>query len=129
MIDEKSIEGMSTPTRSAVAKVTTSREMLDYLLSDPSQEVRARVMMNPWTHWATLWACYKSEEPFTKRYLAKNPNLPPQLLERLAMDEDYIVRAYIAKNDKTPDNILEKLYHDKNEIVRDEAKARYAAKK
>ena len=49
--------------------------------------------------------------------LAKNKNASPEILEKLAEDEDANVRYAVAKNPKTPVNILIKLADDKDKLV------------
>ena len=50
--------------------------------------------------------------------LAKNKNTSPEILEKLAEDEDKNVRKAVAKNPKTPVDILKKLVEDKKWEVR-----------
>jgi hypothetical protein len=44
--------------------------------------------------------------------LARNPNTPPEALERLANDESSYVRRYVALNPNTPPEALEGLAND-----------------
>ena len=47
--------------------------------------------------------------------LAKNKNASPEILEKLADDEDANVRYYVAENPKTPADILKKLAREDEE--------------
>ncbi|MEM2542068.1 MAG: HEAT repeat domain-containing protein, partial [Candidatus Korarchaeum sp.] len=66
------------------------------------------------------------EHWMVRRAVASNPNVPEELIEKLANDEDWEVRWAIAKNPKTPMRLLTKLANDENEYVRKEAMARCA---
>ena len=50
--------------------------------------------------------------------LATNPNTSPEILERLANDEDYCVRCFVAFNRNTPPETLERMANDEDSCVR-----------
>jgi 3-methyladenine DNA glycosylase AlkC len=50
--------------------------------------------------------------------LAKNPNTPPETLEHLANDKDWLVRCRVARNLNTTTETLERLANDEDWYVR-----------
>jgi hypothetical protein len=50
--------------------------------------------------------------------VAENPNTPLTVLEKLAIDEDYMVRCYVAGIPNTPPEVLAKLAVDEVSCVR-----------
>jgi hypothetical protein len=50
--------------------------------------------------------------------LAWNPNTPPETLDLLANDVDWIVRWYVAENPNTQSETLERLANDSDYCVR-----------
>ena len=50
--------------------------------------------------------------------LALNPNTPPETLESLANDDNWLVRSHVAGNPNTPIETLERLANDKDWRVR-----------
>ena len=50
--------------------------------------------------------------------LARRRNTPPEILERLANDEDFYVRWHVAENHNTPPETLERLANDHFYYVR-----------
>jgi hypothetical protein len=53
-----------------------------------------------------------------RKYLARNPNTPPETLTILARDEDSYVRWGVARNPNTPPETLTILARDENSDVR-----------
>jgi len=51
-------------------------------------------------------------------YAARNPNTPPEALERLANDNNWLVRREVAWNPITPAETLERLANDEDYWVR-----------
>jgi hypothetical protein len=59
----------------------------------------------------------QSTSDSVRAQIAKNPNLPLENFEELAQDPDWYVRSVIALSDRVSDEILSKLVSDGNEHV------------
>ncbi len=67
------------------------------------------------------WA--SSQEVSTREKAALNPEAPPEILERLAEDEEWWIRACVCKNENAPVHVLRKLSKDPRPEVRSWASA------
>lgn len=93
--------------RTAVAKhPNTPAETLAAMSSVPdSAYVRSALARNPHTPTSTLKPA-ASDDYFTRRSIAGNPNTDPDILREMAADRDNTVAEEVAKNPATPDDAV-----------------------
>ena len=72
---------------------------------------------NPNTPPEILARLANDNDYYVIQYVAGNPNTPPETLERLANDEDYGVLYCVAENPNTPQESLKNLANDNNRTV------------
>jgi hypothetical protein len=70
-----------------------------------------------------------SADPESRRFVASKRKLSRNLFESLSDDSDSVVRCGVACNRKTPPDILEKLFLDEDEDVADAARRNFATRK
>jgi hypothetical protein len=63
-------------------------------------------------------AFFEDEDVCVRRYLAKNPNLPDEMMPDLASDDDNLVRKYLAVHPKLSEESFELLINDDEVKVR-----------
>jgi len=76
-----------------------------------NRELGKSIILHPQTPINVLELLYKSSRWFG-RYIARNPNLKAEYLEKLARDRDYKVRYYVAKHPNTSGKTLDLLVKD-----------------
>jgi two-component system response regulator len=80
--------------------------------------VRLILASNPHTAPDVLTKLAAEDNPKLRRRVAENPHTPENVLVALSADEHYEVRMGVAENPKAPQVVLEKLAHDQQEEVR-----------
>ena len=107
--------------RAAVARNHgTSAEVLTLLSRDEDERVRQNVALNPSAPPDVL-SRFVSDKSSSIRLItaaAKNPNIPIEILNLLARNEDKEVRAAVAQSRGAPAEILTRLVNDEDEVVR-----------
>ncbi|MFB2834872.1 hypothetical protein [Floridanema evergladense] len=99
----------------------TPKEVLSELVKDFCQTVRAKVLNNPNTpsHVITeVILKIQNNQELEKIFPAKNPQLPTELLDRLADNPIDFIRFVVAAHRNTASNTLERLAFDKYNLVR-----------
>jgi Leucine rich repeat variant len=109
-------------SRMAVAQVTKSTGILQFLSEDDSGDVREAVADNPKTPATVLASLAGDPVSSVRMAVAENIQTPEASLERLAIDKVNYVRWGVAHNESTPQAILKSLTKDPDKHVSDEAK-------
>lgn len=81
-------------------------------------EDRQSVAKNPNTPKEVLEKLADDKSEVVRYAVAKNPSTPKEVLEKLTNDDDWNVRDLVARNSSTPKEVLEKLAKDSNVNVR-----------
>lgn len=86
------------------------------------QQMREKTASHPFAWAELLWELAESADEHSgmsiRRAVAKNPNTPVTLLEKLAMDKEEEVRFQVANNPATPSTLLDRLAEDGDRNVR-----------
>lgn len=102
--------------RKALAKNTSTVEVLNQLASDKNGEIRREVAHNRNTP-AEILEKLSSDDKWEVRYeVAKNHNTSTAIMEKLCADKEWRVREGVAWNEKAPVGVLEKLALDRREV-------------
>jgi hypothetical protein len=109
-------------SRPAIASVTKSTDILQFLSEDPSGNVREAVADNPKTPALILAALAGDTFSSVRMAVATNPKTPESSLEKLAGDSINYVRWGVAHNESTPPAVLKNLMKDLDKYVSDEAR-------
>lgn len=84
--------------------------VLSYFSLDESEEIRAMVCENKGApDWVLRQAFKLGVDPIGREVLAGHPNCPTDLIEQLAMDEDWTVRQVVAKRPDCPIEALKQM--------------------
>ncbi len=97
-----------------------SAEMLSYLSSDKSSDVRKHVGKNPNTPVEILTLLASDEDSDVGEYVAQNPNTPIEILTRLANSGYEHITAAVAKNPNTSIELLFSIVKDAYQWLRGE---------
>jgi hypothetical protein len=109
-------------SRLAIASVTKSADILEFLSQDSSGDVREAVADNPKTPAGILTALAADSTSAVRMAVAANVKTPAESLENLAGDPVNYVRWGVAHNESTPPATLKNLTKDSEKHVSDEAK-------
>ena len=88
-----------------------------YELDSTGREKIARIIKDP----EVLNRLAEDEEIYVRLEVASNPYTPPEALDRLSYDEDYGVRFNIARHSNTSPETLDRLAKDKISFVKQSA--------
>ena len=117
----KTAEGLTARQRASIAKKSTDTKELRRLSYDNADSVKLEVLKNPKTPEDVVNRLSKefmdSDDSSIRRFIATYVN-DPDMLSKLANDEDKIVRCYVAENPNTDADVLAQLADDKNWFVR-----------
>lgn len=108
--DSMALEALSTTIfKDIVAKNRACPiDVLRKLSNDRSSVIRARVAGNPSTP-ADVLMTFIGDRPDVKRMLAKNENIPENLLEILSHEKNDAVRYYVLNNPRCTQEIRDRL--------------------
>jgi len=109
-------------SRLTIATATKSVEVLEYLASDGSADVREAVADNSKTPQRTLETLSSDDIAAVRMAVAEHTNIPMDRLSVLAKDPVNYVRWGVAHNEKTTSEVLASLLKDSDSYVADEAK-------
>lgn len=104
-------------TRENLARRTTSAELMDIYLHDPSVDVRSALVLNPSVPFDVMSQLADDPDRAVRMFVASNVNTPVSILQRLAQDSDDSVRHYVAMNPSTPAELLDFLVNDACPLV------------
>lgn len=104
-------------TRENLARRTTSAELMDIYLHDPSVEVRSALVLNSNVPFDVMSQLADDPDRAVRMFVASNVNTPVSILQRLAQDSDDSVRHYVAMNPSTPAELLDFLVNDACALV------------
>jgi hypothetical protein len=109
-------------SRLAIASITKSTDILQFLSEDASGDVREAVADNARTPASVLVALVGDSLSSVRMAVAENAKTPESSLEKLALDQVNYVRWGVAHNESTPPAVLKNLTKDPDKHVSDEAK-------
>lgn len=109
-------------SRLAIASITKSTDILQFLSEDFSGDVREAVADNPKTPASILVTLAGDSFSSVRMAVAANPKTPESSLEKLAGDSINYVRWGVAHNESTPPHVLKSLTKDSDKHVSDEAR-------
>ncbi|GAA3172219.1 hypothetical protein [Nonomuraea salmonea] len=104
----------------AACSPLTSRAWLERLAADPCDGVRGAAATNPHTPPGSLRLLAGEPRWYTRGCVAANPSSPLDALARLAEDPEWSVRRTLAAHTSIPE-LVDRLAGDDNEIVRAKA--------
>ena len=108
--------------RNAVAKNPNSSSAILRHMVRVDNSIIPYVLTNPNIPMELLLKLAKSTDHWTREGVACNPSTPPEVLTSLASDESYYVRESLAENVNTPIDVLKQLANDDEWMVAESAK-------